>query len=272
MDWHDDGLGGLKLTLMRNGYVPCMLPEVTPERLSRAAMLISIAPAREFTAAERQTVRQFVEDGGLLIAMAARTTPGRPTRCCKTSTPRARTFRSRRRRRPSDEETENLPLGCGHWTYLNNSAGFKNDLMCHAGWPIRCPADLSKRSFWVEVDSQRTLAAMMPVGRGKVFVIGDTAFAMNKNLEHATGRRPRTAGRTPISGGGSWAITPPASPPGAPPNAGWPEKPAAKPRIGDHAAPSEPSGDRGKRDFDPFGDYHHGPRHGSGGESGGDLP
>ncbi|HTY08367.1 MAG TPA: DUF4350 domain-containing protein, partial [Candidatus Edwardsbacteria bacterium] len=47
--WRPDGIGGLALTLMRSGYLTLDLPELTPQRLERAGLLISIAPARAFS-------------------------------------------------------------------------------------------------------------------------------------------------------------------------------------------------------------------------------
>jgi hypothetical protein len=275
VDWADDGLGGLKLTLMRSGYVPCMLPAVTPERLSRAAILISIAPAREFTAVERQAVRQFVEDGGLLIAMAGADNAGPTNELLQDLDSDGSHLQVPPSPATSEEEAENLPLGCGHWTYLPNK-GYKNDLMCYAGWPIRCPDDLSKVSFWVPADDQRKPAAMMSLGRGKVIVIGDTGFALNKNLENAAGAP--TADRRENAHFWRWFLAYASGQPAlSPPNAGWPAEAAPKARVGDRAAPGspkggEPSGDRLKPRFDPFNDYHRWLKHGSADDAGGDAP
>ena len=273
VDWAEDGLGGLKLALMRSGYVPCMAPEVTSERLSRAAMLISIAPARGFTSAERQTIRRFVEEGGLLIAMAGAENAGPINELLQDLDSEGSHLQVPPSPAPSEEEAENLPLGCGHWTYLPEHAGYKNDLMGYAGWPIRCPDDLGKVSFWVPAGDQRTAAAMMSLGHGKVFVVGDTGFAMNKNLENAAG--VPTADRRENAHFWRWFLAyATGQPVWSPPNAGWPEA-AAKPRVGDRAAPGspkggEPSGDRLKLRFGPFSDYHRWLKHGSGDE--GDAP
>ena len=275
VNWADDGLGGLKLTLMRSGYVPCMLPALTPERLSRAAILISIAPARQFTAAERQAVRQFVEDGGLLIAMAGAESAGPINELLRDLDSDGSYLQVPPSPAPSEEEAENLPLGHGHWTYLPN-AGYSNHLMCYAGWPIRCPDDLGKVSFWVPADAERKPAAMMGLGRGKVLVIGDTGFALNKNIENAAGTT--TEDRRENAHFWRWFLDYASGRPAwSPPNAGWPEEAAAKPRVGDHATPNapkggEPSGDRLKLRFDPFNDYHRWFKHGPGDEAEGGSP
>jgi hypothetical protein len=67
--WDNYGLGNFARTLMRNGYLPLMLPKVSEERLRDAGLLVSIAPARPFSSGERDVVRKFVKDGGRLICM-----------------------------------------------------------------------------------------------------------------------------------------------------------------------------------------------------------
>jgi len=66
--WADDGIDGLFLTLMRNGFLPLMASDLGADRLEKSAVLISIAPARPFSKAQRRTVRKFVEAGGLFIS------------------------------------------------------------------------------------------------------------------------------------------------------------------------------------------------------------
>ena len=67
--WANHGIAGLMRTLMRQGYLPLLAPELTAEQLERAGLLISIAPAREFTDRERSMVHQFVSGGGTFICM-----------------------------------------------------------------------------------------------------------------------------------------------------------------------------------------------------------
>ena len=272
----DEGLGGLKLTLMRSGFVPCMLPEVTPERLSRAAMLISIGPAREFTVAQRQAIRQFVEDGGLFVAMAGAENAGPINEVLQDLDSEGSHLQIPPSPATSEEETENLPLGHGHWTYLPDNAGHKNDLMGYAAWPIRCPDDLSKVSFWVPASEGRKPAAMMTVGRGKVLVIGDTGFAMNKNLESAAGEPG--ADRRENAHFWRWLLAYATGRPGwSPPDASWPKEAVAKPRVGDRGAQSgpkgdQPAGDHRKFRFDLLNDYHRWLKQGPADDAEGDAP
>ena len=91
--WSNDGIDGLVMTLARNGFVPLKLPELTAERLERAALLVSIAPARPFSAGEREAVREFVERGGVFVLERGSDRVGGQSGVA----PRVR-FRGRRRR------------------------------------------------------------------------------------------------------------------------------------------------------------------------------
>lgn len=182
--WGFDDVTGLKLTLMRNGYLPLVAPDLRPERLAHAAMLISIAPARAFSVHERQSIRGFVERGGIFISMAGAEDAG-PSQTLLadfgfrvppptllpppgTTEPRYdRHFRSRY-----------LDAGVtgGHDCYV----------ALHAAWPIECT---SPDAIPLVADfDNRPVAAARRIGSGKVVVIGDTGFAMNKNLEYIGGQ------------------------------------------------------------------------------------
>jgi len=67
---YDYGLGNFARTLMRNGYLPLLAPDLSAERLERAGLLVSVAPARPFSTGEQTAIRQFVEAGGTLLCMA----------------------------------------------------------------------------------------------------------------------------------------------------------------------------------------------------------
>ena len=67
--WRDTGIGGLELNLMRNGYLPIRIPQLTAEQLRRAGLLVSIAPARAYSAGEQKAIRDFVRRGGIWVAM-----------------------------------------------------------------------------------------------------------------------------------------------------------------------------------------------------------
>ncbi len=170
--WRPDGIGGFILTLMRNGYLAHFLPELTAERIMKADLLISIAPSRSFSKKERELVRDFVINGGTFIIMAGLDHAG-PSRSLLsmfgfTVGPLA----------PGTPEPEAM----GHFKSPYLSSGEQQVFVrFHAAWPINC-SDPNAR---VIANGQNDLPVIIirSLGAGKVVVIGDTCFAMNKNLE-----------------------------------------------------------------------------------------
>jgi hypothetical protein len=186
--WREDGVGGLALTLMRNGYLVLMLPEVTPERLSRAGLLVSVAPSREFTWDERRTIREFIEAGGIFICTVGydASAPSRPLLAdlgFHVGT-----------KQPDNALTEPMPWGHFKSHYLPD-----HYVRFHAAWAVlgdNQPAEAVVP--WRVSDNQTAhpialgpgnvpVILVQQMGKGKAVVIGDTCFAMNKNLEHEGG-------------------------------------------------------------------------------------
>ena len=183
--WRPEGNMGLMLNLMRSGYLALDLPEFTQRRLERAGLLISIAPARQFSRKERRWLRQWVRDGGVFIC-----TVGYDRR--RASEPLLRDFGFRVGLPPgaNGEEVEPQPLGHFKSPYL--SSGHKQAYVrFHAAWPVTCDApDHGEDRKRVIAYGRRDqpVIVMRYFGKGKVVVVGDTCFAMNKNLERYDGR------------------------------------------------------------------------------------
>ena len=172
--WRPDGIGGLALTLMRNGYLPLSLPELTPQRLERAGLLVSVARSRTYSEAEVQTVAQFVNKGGILIVTVGQDRAG-------PSLPLLKPFGFGI---GPDDAFEPAPLGHFKSPYLE-SAGQRVYVRFHAAWPIRC-TDPNVRVIAYGRDNQPVIL-LRRVGAGKVVLVGDTFFATNQNLENEDG-------------------------------------------------------------------------------------
>ena len=67
--WGENGIGRLMRVLAQNNYLPLVAWDLSPARLKRAAMLISIAPARAFSSDEIAVVHDFVEQGGFFLSI-----------------------------------------------------------------------------------------------------------------------------------------------------------------------------------------------------------
>ncbi|MBN2182612.1 MAG: hypothetical protein JW715_11930 [Sedimentisphaerales bacterium] len=170
--WRPDGVGGLILTLMRNDYLPFSLFELTTERIMKADLLISIAPSRSFSRKERKLIRDFVIKGGTLVIMAGLDRAG-PSRSLLSS------FGFNIGSKEQDSlETE--PMGHFKSPYLSSGDQYVF-VRFYAAWPVYCN-DPNARIIANGRNNQPVII-MRKLGAGKVVVIGDTCFAMNKNLE-----------------------------------------------------------------------------------------
>jgi hypothetical protein len=217
--WRLDGVAGLKLSLMRDGFVALELREFTRERLERADMLLSLTPQRTFTPEEREIVRDFVEAGGIFILTA-----GYPHR--RASQALLEDFGFAIGAIESEPGREPQPIGCFKFPYLN-TGDYLLYVRFYTAWPVACIAPDAPPTDWrsqtrLDEPSLRRLgnwylskavAAAFPwmqpsepavalvrgtgevpvilrrsVGKGTVVVVGDSRFAMNRNLEVESGQ------------------------------------------------------------------------------------
>lgn len=178
--WTNDGLAGLHLTLMRNGYVPIVMRRWNDEQIQRAGMLIAIGPGRPFSASERSTVRQFLEEGGTILCLAGATHAG-PIESLLSefnlSVPPSPL-------RPNDRRTEPRPMGYFRTPYLDTGK-YRVHMGLFAGWPV--DGDGPGVELLVRGFDDLPVVVSARVGRGRLFLFGDTYFAANKNLEAEDG-------------------------------------------------------------------------------------
>lgn len=174
--WRTDGVGGLALTLMRNGYLTLSLPDLTPERLERAGLLIMIAPSRCLRPKQVETIKTFVRNGGILILTVGYDQAG-PSKFLLD----AFGFRIAS---PESEFHEPMPLGHFKSPYLE-SQGTRVYVRFHAAWPL---ASTDPNAHVIAYGpANLPVILMQRSGKGTVVLVGDTCFAMNKNLEYESG-------------------------------------------------------------------------------------
>jgi hypothetical protein len=174
--WRGDGLGGLVLTLMRNGYLTLSLPQLNAERLGCAGLFISVAPHRGFSPSERAAIRDFVNRGGTFILTVGcdDAGPSRPLLSdfgFSIGTDRLNAL-------------ESVPMGHFKSPYLQ-SEDRRVFVRFHAAWPVICTeADAQVIAYGRD---NLPVIVLRRLGAGKVVVIGDTRFATNDNLEREDG-------------------------------------------------------------------------------------
>ncbi|MGA2255751.1 MAG: hypothetical protein ABSG53_13985 [Thermoguttaceae bacterium] len=168
----ENGIGRFMRVLASNGYLPLVAPDLSPERLNRAAMLISIAPGKAFSRGEIAAVDEFVKQGGFFLSMV-----GSP----EAEPSRALLEQLQLRIDPTPvppwvptPETEPL----GRYYYPNKQQPF---VQFYAAWPV---SSEPREVTWPEDDPKgRAVIAGHRVGRGQAFILGDSAFALKKNFD-----------------------------------------------------------------------------------------
>lgn|GEM_PF-351663 len=219
--WREEGTAGLYLTLMRNGYLTLSLGRLTEERLLeritpeqaphdikpprpdepededislarqelkrwriKAQLYVVIAPDRRFTRQEREIVKRFVRCGGLLIWTVGYEDVG-----------------------PSREMLDELGFRVGEleryegtlgpppmWRYFKlpylyyPDGRARNFVRFHSGWPVECDCPKHRMSVVAAHPEDGPMIVVRNYGRGRAVVIGDSGFALNKNLEREDGR------------------------------------------------------------------------------------
>ena len=231
--WRNDGTMGLGLTLMRNGFVTLRLREMTAESLQRAGLLVSVAPLRAFSAAERRMIREFVSGGGVFII-----TVGYDERGPSESLLKDFGFAIGRPEEQREVPEEVKPFG--HFKSRYHDTGqYVVYVRFHAAWPVTCEHEDAQVVAYGA--GNVPVGLMRGVGEGKIVVIGDSGFAMNKNLEHEDGSP--FEGQRENADFWRWFLTflrhQPLWIPPKPPVPG--EKPAPKPTH-DHPLQAEPEG------------------------------
>lgn len=178
--WQGDGIVGLSLMLMRNGYLPLMLPDFSRQRLEQAALLISIGPSRIFSASEQAIVRDLVERGGVFVCMAGADR-------AQAVNPLLASFELHIPVSPipaGDKGAEPVPMSSVRGPYVPEAQS-KAEVSFHAVWPVENSGD--NVQFLLTGSGNKPIIVARGIGRGKFVVIGDTAFALNKNLETTEG-------------------------------------------------------------------------------------
>ena len=177
---------------------PVLIPKSTP----RARLLISVAPGREFSASERETIRDFISAGGIFISTVGCDDVG-PSRKLleelgfyvggrkwkwldrgQETGPTVHFKAGANGTNWEDPYGEPKPLGYFKSPYFNGG-DFLAFVRFYAAWPLDCddPDQLLITYYPPDVP----VIVLRRYGAGLATVIGDTAFAQNRNLENRDG-------------------------------------------------------------------------------------
>jgi len=192
--WNSFGLGNYLRTLARNGFLPLQLYDepfgldrLWGERLRRAGLLVSFAPAKRFSDHQRQAVRDMLAAGGTLISMCGAEQAG-PTNDLLAEfglhvdpSPLP----------PSPPTPEPEPMGSVLAPFLVQGEDI-HYLQVYAAWPVEA---LGHR--WESLATGRNGQPVVMCqpgptedGPGRVVLIGDTYLAVNENVQLGEGKAP----------------------------------------------------------------------------------
>lgn len=163
--WQPDGLGGLVQNLMRKNYFPFVATHFSSDLLRQGKLSFLVAPAKRFTARECAAYEEFVRHGGELFICVGY----EDASACGDLLARFG-FKLR-----------NLPLG--------PLGPDSNDVKIYFlnAWPVVAESGetdvLCRQGEYALIVSRR-------YGQGRVVLIGDSGFFLNRNLEMAESFNP----------------------------------------------------------------------------------
>jgi len=158
---------------------------LTAERLDRAGLLVLTAPGRRFSDDEIALVRRFVEQGGTLICMVG----AEEARASATLLEEFQFKVAPSPVGPGENIREPDPLGAFAVSYGRANEP-KIVVQFYAAWPLEI---LTNYYTYIRemIDGQEVpVVARVQIGQGRVMVIADTNFAINRNLESITNQYP----------------------------------------------------------------------------------
>jgi hypothetical protein len=175
---------------------------VAPYQVPRARILVSVAPGREFSAAERQTIKDFVGAGGIFICTVGCDEAGPSRRLLEElgfyvggrrwqwldrgGEPTSIAHYKAGYGPANWDDSFGEPKPLGHFKSPYFSGGdYYAFVRFHAAWPIDCDDPNQLLISYHPPDVP--VIALRRFGLGLVTVVGDTAFAQNRNLENRDG-------------------------------------------------------------------------------------
>lgn len=159
---------GLTLNLARNNYSSVILRDFSKEQIRKSQALILIAPTKHFTTDEQQFLKNYMNDGGLIILST-----GFEDKEASQSLLNSYGF-----------NIENVPLGPVPYVEEEPSK-YQNEPRFVDSWPITFQTDQGIKTFYNVTIENNTynLMAFKDVGQGGILLIADSQYLLDKNIE-----------------------------------------------------------------------------------------
>jgi hypothetical protein len=166
--YEDDSLSGLMVNLVRNDYLPLILKDFSAEKLSNCEILILNAPTKAFSDGEVESIKQFMNDGGLIILSTG--------------------FEDKDASIPLLSEfgldVDEIPLGPVPYVEEDPET-YQKDPRFVSSWPIIMDGSSDTEIFYsVEILYQEyILMTFTSYGSGGLLLISDSEYLLDGNLE-----------------------------------------------------------------------------------------
>jgi len=166
--FEDNSLSGLMLNFMRNDYLPLILRDYSKDDIKDSEILVLNAPTKMFSGDEVEFLKQFMNDGGLVILSA-----GYPDK--DASMPILTEF---------ELEVYDIPLGPIPYVEEEPETYQKEPRFVDS-WPIIVGSGNTSEIFYsIEIaDETYVLMTFNKYGDGGLLFISDSEFLMDKNVE-----------------------------------------------------------------------------------------
>jgi hypothetical protein len=175
-----NGIGGLEMHLMRNGYLPIRLAEVTAEQLQRTGLLVSIAPSRAYSEVEQIAIKQFLDDGGIWVCMAGADRCGPINDAL--SAYKLSVLPTQLGAVGAEVELPAIDRVALRYLRMDDYDAYA---VFDSAWPVRSGNEASE--VLIEGPERPPVGVTLAVGKGRIILIGDRFFAANRNLESEEG-------------------------------------------------------------------------------------
>jgi len=170
--YEDDSLTGLMVNLMRNNYLPLILRDFSIDKIENCEILIFNAPTKLFSNREVDAIKQFMNNGGLVILSTGYTDK-------EASMPLLREF---------ELDIYDIPLG--PVPYVEETPEkYQKEPRFVDSWPIigdigEDENDTTYPFYSINIDGyEYILMTFTRYGDGGLLLISDSEFLLDKNIE-----------------------------------------------------------------------------------------
>jgi hypothetical protein len=168
--WEDESIDGLLVNLSRNGYLPVIMREFSPEWLQASQVYVSISPTRSYSKDEIPALERFVTEGGTaLLAVGYEESAGAQKLLGHFG------FR-----------IGPMPLGAAPITDFIPTGEEFQKIMKEPHFMEAWPVEITDGAAHTVLYSYKGFPIVVAKnhGRGRIIVIGDTRFLHDKTLEN----------------------------------------------------------------------------------------